>query len=51
MLRCYNFNSMFKLWYFLIGEDGCGGVLNGASGNISSPGHPNSYSDGANCTW
>lgn len=30
---------------------GCGDTLTSPSGIISSPGHPNSYPHGANCTW
>ncbi|CAG5136893.1 unnamed protein product, partial [Candidula unifasciata] len=29
----------------------CGGVLNSDSGVITSPGHPNEYPHGVNCTW
>lgn len=31
--------------------DMCGGVLTGLSGVISSPGHPQDYSNNADCSW
>ncbi|KAM6900418.1 cubilin [Xenentodon cancila] len=31
--------------------EGCGDTLTSPSGTITSPGHPNSYPHGANCTW
>ncbi|XP_046880031.1 cubilin [Hypomesus transpacificus] len=31
--------------------DGCGGTLISSSGSFKSPGHPNGYPHGANCTW
>nr|XP_020470999.1 cubilin [Monopterus albus] len=31
--------------------EGCGGTLTTPSGIIRSPGHPNTYPHGANCTW
>ncbi|XP_056155801.1 cubilin [Lampris incognitus] len=31
--------------------EGCGQTLTAPSGIITSPGHPNSYPHGANCTW
>ena len=34
--------------YFL---PGCGGILRSPQGTITSPGHPNQYPHGANCTW
>ena len=30
---------------------GCGAVLTDRTGSFSSPGHPNPYPHGANCTW
>ncbi|XP_061178089.1 cubilin-like [Saccostrea echinata] len=30
---------------------GCGGMLTDPTGSISSPGHPNTYPHGVNCTW
>ncbi|KAM3593822.1 uncharacterized protein V6R79_022582 [Siganus canaliculatus] len=30
---------------------GCGDTLTSPSGTITSPGHPNNYPHGANCTW
>ncbi|KAL8573023.1 hypothetical protein ACOMHN_010453 [Nucella lapillus] len=30
---------------------GCGGVIRGSQGNFTSPGHPNTYPNGVNCTW
>ncbi|XP_028288640.1 cubilin [Parambassis ranga] len=31
--------------------EGCGDTLTSPSGTITSPGHPNNYPHGANCTW
>ncbi|XP_021476232.2 cubilin [Oncorhynchus mykiss] len=31
--------------------EGCGATLNAPSGSLTSPGHPNNYPHGANCTW
>ncbi|XP_037612385.1 cubilin [Sebastes umbrosus] len=31
--------------------EGCGDTLTSPSGTIRSPGHPNNYPHGANCTW
>ncbi|CAB1340813.1 unnamed protein product [Coregonus sp. 'balchen'] len=31
--------------------EGCGTTLNAPSGSLTSPGHPNNYPHGANCTW
>ena len=30
---------------------GCGGPLTDPTGTITSPGHPNIYPHGVNCTW
>ena len=32
-------------------EVGCGGLLTDRSGIFTTPGHPNNYPHGANCTW
>ncbi|KAL3836256.1 hypothetical protein ACJMK2_021695 [Sinanodonta woodiana] len=32
-------------------EGGCGGTLTGNSGIFTSPGHPNVYPHGVNCSW
>ena len=32
-------------------EVGCGGLLTDRSGTFTTPGHPNNYPHGANCTW
>ncbi|XP_019897556.2 cubilin [Esox lucius] len=31
--------------------EGCGATLTAPSGSLNSPGHPNNYPHGANCTW
>nr|XP_046226989.1 cubilin [Scatophagus argus] len=31
--------------------EGCGDTLTSPSGTVTSPGHPNNYPHGANCTW
>ncbi|XP_053714419.1 cubilin isoform X1 [Synchiropus splendidus] len=31
--------------------EGCGGTLTALTGTVTSPGHPNNYPHGANCTW
>ncbi|XP_068160694.1 cubilin [Antennarius striatus] len=31
--------------------EGCGDTLTSPTGTITSPGHPNNYPHGANCTW
>uniref|UniRef100_A0A3P8SX64 Cubilin n=1 Tax=Amphiprion percula TaxID=161767 RepID=A0A3P8SX64_AMPPE len=31
--------------------EGCGATLTSPSGTITSPGHPNNYPHGVNCTW
>lgn len=31
--------------------EGCGDTLTSPSGSITSPGHPNNYPHGVNCTW
>lgn len=36
---------------FLSFPAGCGGILSTPQGTITSPGHPNHYPHGANCTW
>ena len=33
------------------GTGGCGGVFTAPSGVFTTPGHPNNYPHGANCTW
>ena len=32
-------------------EVGCGGFLTDRSGTFTTPGHPNNYPHGADCTW
>ncbi|XP_068604308.1 cubilin [Brachionichthys hirsutus] len=34
-----------------IALEGCGDTLTSPSGIVTSPGHPNNYPHGANCTW
>ncbi|XP_053408750.1 cubilin-like isoform X2 [Mercenaria mercenaria] len=36
---------------YAVGEGGCGGPLTDDMGSIQSPGHPNLYPHGVNCTW
>ncbi|KAJ8307340.1 hypothetical protein KUTeg_015424, partial [Tegillarca granosa] len=43
-------NTGFQATYS-VSEEVCGGVLSDNTGTFASPGHPNSYPHGANCTW
>ncbi|XP_048237900.1 cubilin-like isoform X1 [Haliotis rufescens] len=42
-------NTGFQATY--AADEGCGRLLTGTTGQFQSPGHPNVYPHGANCTW
>ena len=42
---------MITLFHLLLSANGCGGELNGESGQLKSPNFPNNYGNNQNCEW
>lgn len=50
-MRCKKNSNFEPVSLFDTTMPGCGATLNAPSGSLTSPGHPNNYPHGANCTW